>query len=75
MATTEELLLELIALQKEEMRRNRLERRLHFYLSTMPTLLIVAISIISLWGLYAAVQAMLENFSELDSGSLLQYFQ
>ena len=75
MATTEELLQELISLQKEEMRRTRLQRRLHFYFSTLPTIIIIVLSILSLWGLYEASINALDHLSELDSGDIFDYFK
>lgn len=75
MATTEELLQELITLQKEEMQRNRRDRQLRFYLHTLPTFLIILVSILSVWWVYEATQTALENMAELDSGDLMDYFR
>lgn len=75
MATTDELLQELITLQKEEMHRNLRDRRLRFYLVTLPTFIIIIGSVVSLWGLYEFSKIALENFSNSNTGDLLQYFQ
>ncbi len=75
MPNTEELLQELVTLQKEEMRRSQLERRLRFYLGTLPMLILLLLSVVSLWGLYEASKAALENVGDLNPADYLQYFQ
>lgn len=75
MPSTEELLQELVTLQKEEMRRSRIDRRLRFYLGTLPMLILLVVSVLSLWGLYEASKAALEQVGELNPADYLQYFQ
>ncbi len=75
MPSTEELLQELITLQKEEMRLSLRDRRLRFYLGTLPMFIILIVSIVSLWGLYEASKAALEQVGNMDPTDYLQYFQ
>ena len=57
MATTEELLLELIALQKETMRRTRNYRLAKFLMGTLPLIIFLVLSI---WGSVALYQSLTE---------------
>lgn len=75
MATTEELLQELISLQKEEMHRNLRDRRLRFYLHTLPTYLFIIVSIFSVWWIYESTQTAFENMAEFDSGDFMDFFR
>lgn len=61
MATTEELLQQLIDLQKEEMRRTRNYRLTKFLLGTLPLLIVL---ILSIWGsvaLFNSFNEVLQN--------------
>ena len=70
MAQIEDLLQELIALQKEEMRRTRNYRLTKFLMGTLPLLLIL---IASIWGSVVVYQSFTEmmgnNPSILDLGN------
>ncbi len=61
MATTEELLLELVSLKKEEMRRTRNYRLAKFLMGTLP---IIIFLVLSIWGsiaLYQSFNQMLQS--------------
>ena len=64
MAQVEELLQELIALQKEEMRRTRRYRVSRILLGTLPTLIFLGLTI---WGSLALYQNLDEVFKNLPS--------
>ncbi len=75
MAETEELLKKLIALQQEEMARNRLARQLHFFFGTLPMLIIVVLTIVGSWMLYEATVSALSQAPDFMTGQLEQYLQ
>ncbi len=61
MAQMEELLQELIDLKKEEMRRAKNARILHFIFSTLPLTLILLFSVWGSWVLYESMQEAIQN--------------
>lgn len=75
MAETEELLKKLITLQEEEMARNRLDRRLHFFFGTLPMFIIVVLTIVGSWMLYEATVSALSQAPDFINGQLDQYLQ
>lgn len=58
MATTEELLLELVSLKKEEMRRTRNYRLAKFLMGTLPLIIFLVLSV---WGSFALYQSFNET--------------
>lgn len=66
MAQIEDLLQELIALKKEEMRRTRNYRLMKFLGGTLPLILFVILSIWGSYELYQSLNEMLSNPNLLD---------
>lgn len=65
MASTEELLQELIELQKEEMRRTRTYRVTKLVLGTLPTIIFLVLTV---WGsivLYQGFEEAMKNLPDL----------
>lgn len=74
MPSTEELLQELIALQKEEMRRTKNYRTTRLILGTLPTIIFL---ILTVWGsvaLYQVVEEAMQSMPELMQGQGLSNF-
>ena len=74
MTSTEELLQELIALQKEEMKRTRRYRLTKIILGTLPMIIFLVLTIWGSWALYQSLTPALEKLPELMQGQGFENF-